>query len=736
MLRPSFYRDQKQIALLTHEGKVPQSIAKDLADARRLKTLKANIAASTEQVRELIGHFYQGYETDFQRAEKAIEITSEIFKLSVATPIPQNLANIISYGSDPPPILKQVGNDLQESLDEWGQLAKELNSLLPADCLPNSSLRISETPLIMLQEWANTAAKQLNILCELTKETLETCKGEEPQNYKQLMEDLKDAEDVRRKEAKILEERTLLRTKFGRRFSDLDTPWDEILSILDWTRKVQALFGSTPIPEPFTSIVSRGAEYAPPNTDLIKNNEAALNSLAALEARFETELTYQSQKLQEMSLETIRDRVKWLRERVDDLQVWIDFKNTKHLFSLRGLDAFFDRLTKNPPPAPQLVDVFRKGAYQEWINNLYNEDPNLGRFRRENHEHLIEEFVKLDQELIRLSANRVIESANARKPQDILVQANDSEVNTLLREAAKKRRLMPIRNLLQRIPNILSRIKPCLLMSPISVSQFLTPELMQFDLILFDEASQIVPEDAIGAIYRGKTIVVAGDNKQLPPTSFFQKSMLEDIDWDQISDEDAEVFDSILDECMGIGLPVKTLRWHYRSKHEELIAFSNHHFYNGTLITFPSPMAKHEAMGVKLVHVPDGLYDRGGRRDNLKEADVVADLVFEHFRQYPKKTLGVVTFSIAQMEAVEDAIERRRKIHPESEHFFKEDRLEGFFVKNLENVQGDERDVMMISVGYGYDPQGQMTMNFGPVNKPGGERRLNVVVTRAEKRPS
>ena len=132
MLRPSFYRDQKQIALLTHEGKVPQSIVKDLADARRLKTLKANIAASAEQVRELLGHFYQGYETDFQRAEKAIEITSEIFKLSVATPIPQNLANIISYGSDPPPIIKQVGNELQESLDEWGQLAKELNSLLPA----------------------------------------------------------------------------------------------------------------------------------------------------------------------------------------------------------------------------------------------------------------------------------------------------------------------------------------------------------------------------------------------------------------------------------------------------------------------------------------------------------------------------------------------------------------------------------------------------------------------------
>ncbi|MGW8289541.1 MAG: DEAD/DEAH box helicase, partial [Candidatus Bathyarchaeia archaeon] len=336
-----------------------------------------------------------------------------------------------------------------------------------------------------------------------------------------------------------------------------------------------------------------------------------------------------------------------------------------------------------------------------------------------------------DQELIRISPNRVIDAANRRKPQEILIQADDSEATTLMKEALKKRKLMPIRNLLQRIPHLLSKLKPCLLMSPMSVSQFLPPELMKFDMILFDEASQIVPEDAIGTIYRGKTIVVAGDNKQLPPTSFFQKSLLEDIDWDEVTDEDVEVFDSILDECAGVGLPVKTLRWHYRSKHEELIAFSNRHFYDGTLITFPSAIAKADDLGVKLVHVPNGIYDRGGKRDNLREAEVVADLVFEHFQKYPKKTLGVVTLSTAQMDAVDDAVERRRREQTKYEHFFKEDRLEGFFVKNLENVQGDERDVIILSLGYGYDAQGKMNMNFGPVNKAGGERRLNVAITRA-----
>ncbi len=201
-----------------------------------------------------------------------------------------------------------------------------------------------------------------------------------------------------------------------------------------------------------------------------------------------------------------------------------------------------------------------------------------------------------------------------------------------------------------------------------------------------------------------------------------------------MSDDDIEVFDSILDECLGIGLPVKTLRWHYRSKHEELIAFSNHRFYDDTMITFPAAKNQTDSLGVKLVHVTDGIYDRGGKRDNLKEAEKVADLVFEHFKNYPKKTLGVVTFSIAQMNAVEEAIDSRLKEQPDFEPFFKEDRLEGFFVKNLENVQGDERDVIFFSVGYGYDQQGQMTMNFGPLNKPGGERRLNVAVTRAREK--
>ena len=728
----SYRSDQKQIARVTNDGKVPKTVLNDLMDARKVKKLEAQIEDSAETVRTLLGHFYQKSKTDFQGAEKAIDLTNEIRKLSWAPTIPESLLKLIAYGSNPSPMIKNLGLELQESIAKWEQQSKDLEHLVPQN-MPKSNSSFTQTPLPLLEEWASETEKQLNPLFALIRETISTSK-QEPQNYKQLIEDLVNAEEIRKKEAAIIGEKAQLQEKFGSRFNALETNWADILTVLEWTKNVQAAFLGIPVPEAFANIAAQGPDVAPSSLELIKRYDVSLKVLSDFGVRFDTEMKYQNQKLKDLDIKLIGERIQALRDRVDDLQVWIDFKDLKNRFALRGLTPFFNHLVEQRIAAVDLGDVFRKGVYQEWINNLYNEAPKLGKFRRENHEQLIADFKKLDQDLIRLSSSMVIEQANNRKPQDILVQAADSEAAILQKEAAKKRQLMPIRTLLQKIPNLLVKLKPCLLMSPITVSQFLPAESNKFDLVLFDEASQIVPEDAIGSIYRGKTLVVAGDNKQLPPTSFFQKNLIDDIDWDELSDQDVEVFDSVLDECLGIGLPVKTLKWHYRSRHEGLIAFSNHRFYDDNLITFPAAKAQTDSLGVKLVYVPDGIYDRGGKRNNPIEAEKIADLVFDHFRNYPKKTLGVVTFSIAQMETVEEAIDRRLKEQPDFEQFFKEDRLEGFFVKNLENVQGDERDVIFFSVGYGYDQEKQMAMNFGPLNKPGGERRLNVAVTRAREK--
>ena len=731
LFNSDYRNDQKRIAKTSNDGRVPKEVLQDLIDARKVNKLTKKIQDSAQTVQALLGHYYHKSRTNFNGAEKAAVLAEEIRKLSWANNIPEPLLKLLTTSANPSPMIKNLGEELRDSIEKWEHQVKEIELMLPQN-MPKSEKPFMDTSLPLLSEWVDETERLLVPLCDMTKETLTATKVE-PTNYKQLIEDLNNAEKIRKIEARIIGEKVQLTEKFGTRFQDLQTDWQDIVFVLEWVKKVQLFFGDIPVPEAYAEIATKGSTAVPLIFDLIAKRDASLKVLADFGKRFETEMYYQKQKLVDCEIKIIEERIQALRDRVDDLQVWIDYKDTKNRFALRGLDPFFGYLVEQKIPAADLVPVFRKSVYQEWINNLYDEDQKLGRFRRENHEQLITDFRKLDQELIRLTSAMVIDSANSRKPQDILIQAADTEAAILSKEAAKKRRLMPIRTLMQKIPNLLVKLKPCLLMSPLSVSQFLPPEL-KFDLVLFDEASQLVPEDAIGAIYRGKTIVVAGDNKQLPPTSFFQKNLLDNTDWDELSDNDVEVFDSILDECLGIGLPVKTLKWHYRSKHEGLIAFSNQRFYDGAMITFPAAKADTDSLGVKLVYVSDGVYDRGGKRDNPKEAERVADLVFEHFTNYPKKTLGVVTFSIAQMNAVQEAIERRLETKPEFDKFFKEDRIDGFFIKNLENVQGDERDVIFFSVGYGFDQKGQISMNFGPINKPGGERRLNVAVTRAREK--
>ncbi|MDF3131086.1 DUF3320 domain-containing protein [Kiritimatiellaeota bacterium B1221] len=269
-------------------------------------------------------------------------------------------------------------------------------------------------------------------------------------------------------------------------------------------------------------------------------------------------------------------------------------------------------------------------------------------------------------------------------------------------------------------------------MSPLSVAQYLDAESTNFDLVVFDEASQIPVWDAVGVIARGKQVIVAGDPKQLPPTSFFGRA---DSDEDSLDDYDlVEDQESILDECMGAGLPCYHLNWHYRSQNETLIAFSNHHYYENRLFTFPSP--DNVSTGVRWVHVPEGHYDKGRTRTNRAEGERVVQEIQNrlHDPKTNSHSIGVVTFSQAQQVLIENLLDDLRMKDPTVEAYFDDDAVEDpIFVKNLENVQGDERDVIIFSIGYGPDASGKPSMNFGPLNRDGGERRLNVAVTRAKR---
>ena len=353
----------------------------------------------------------------------------------------------------------------------------------------------------------------------------------------------------------------------------------------------------------------------------------------------------------------------------------------------------------------------------------------LSAFTPQVHEERIAAFAKQDGDLMRRTGAHIRSLLTARASR---LTEFGQETSLLQRELSKQRGHMPLRRLLSSLPNVATLLKPCLLMSPLSVAQYLTTETAAFDVVIFDEASQIPVWDAIGVIARGRSAVIVGDPRQMPPTSFFSRSR-SGAEEEEESGTEADM-ESILDECRACGIPEMNLSWHYRSKSESLIAFSNKKYYEDRLTTFPAPVTQDKAL---CYHHTGGVYESGAtKRINREEArqlvdHVLAGLRAEGFRYTEATSIGIVTFNTQQQALIESMLEKARAEDETLEPYFAEDNPEAVFVKNLENVQGDERGVIYFSTTYGRDSQGHISMNFGPLNLSGGERRLNVAITRA-----
>ena len=322
-----------------------------------------------------------------------------------------------------------------------------------------------------------------------------------------------------------------------------------------------------------------------------------------------------------------------------------------------------------------------------------------------------------------LTVQELVARLSSQIPATSAQLAGSSELGMLQKAIKSGGRGQSIRKLFDSIPTLLRRLKPCMLMSPLSVAQYIDPNQPKFDLIIFDEASQLPTAEAVGSIARAENCIVVGDPKQLPPTAFFQTQSVDEEHYEQ---EDLE---SLLDDCLALSMPQEHLLWHYRSRHESLIAYSNTRFYEHKLYTFPSP--DNLVSKVRLVHV-DGYYERSGAKVNRAEAEAVVEEILRRLRdeQLRKQSIGVVTFSLVQQNLVEDLLMEKLAADPELDRIAGE-LSEPIFIKNLENVQGDERDVILFSICYGPDKEGKVTMNFGPVNREGGWRRLNVAITRS-----
>ncbi len=376
------------------------------------------------------------------------------------------------------------------------------------------------------------------------------------------------------------------------------------------------------------------------------------------------------------------------------------------------------------------ADIFEYLFIRSLVDRILGDEPILDSQSGLKLKDIRDQFAKLDREIIAVQRLDIAHRLSRSKPSEGISYGNKSDytqMGLIEHQIQGRPRSIPLRQFINRAGAALQVLKPCFLMSPMSVAQYISPDSVRFDLMVIDEASQMRPEEALGAIARCGQIVVVGDHKQLPPTAFFQKQVMTDEDYEK---EDSLDNESILDLVSGRYYPARQLMWHYRSRHESLIAFSNSHFYNNNLILFPACDEKDDFSGVHGRYV-GSVYNAGS---NLGEVEAIVNAAAEFMRDNPGKSLGIATMNAQQQELIDNEMERLFQTDPYAEAYKSKwaDTLEYFFVKNLESVQGDERDVIFISTVYGPDKSGAVHQRFGPVNGKSGERRLNVLFTRAK----
>ena len=543
---------------------------------------------------------------------------------------------------------------------------------------------------------------------------------------------------------------------FGCHWSGAYTHWDTVApSILWWLDHVtQASHGLVRVMQ---MIADRGYSFEGDEIDEVQRSlDAYLVCIRELESALE--LHNQSRfgdpdGLTSLPFSEQRHVLEQWIDKLAEIQDIIGFSNAVDVALREGLSTAVSVAEQSLEAATSLTTWFDRAWYESIVGTAFVERPALRDFDGAVHESRIERFQavdkqSLDSNCLRVTAGHLkgvsrVNDLPDRLPRLRPDEGEDSEnaqirrrleqLRVLQREIQKKSRHKPIRRLIIEAGGVIQDLKPVFMMSPLSIANYLEPGTVEFDLVVFDEASQVRPVDALGALLRGEKAIVVGDSRQLPPTSFFDRVAQSGDDTDDEVDSVTADIESILRLFSAKGAPSRELRWHYRSRHESLIAVSNREFYENNLVVFPSPDVGRVSSGLRFHHLTDAVFDRGRSATNRREAEVVARAVMEQASRNPELSLGVAAFSIRQAQAIQDQLELLRRQDNSGEEFFAAHPEEPFFVKNLENVQGDERDVIFISVGYGRDANGQVSMNFGPLNGEGGERRLNVLITRAKR---
>jgi very-short-patch-repair endonuclease/DNA polymerase III delta prime subunit len=513
---------------------------------------------------------------------------------------------------------------------------------------------------------------------------------------------------------------------FGAQWQGKKSDWGVLARISEWIFSIYDEIGAGDLPEGLTDFLEANPDIKG-RSEQIEALAGKSQNVCSLLGELVDSLEWSAGFNKTNALAGWAENLEDWQNNVDQLYPIVRFNQLEGEIKAVGLGSLIPDVREWQNSPRVLVDWLKLSFCSGLVDTAYSEADTIGKFDRVSHERLIEEFSELDKATLNYAQEELVRKLHASLPSFNA----PGEMDIIRREISKKRRHIPIRRLISEAGNVIQQAKPVFMMSPMSVATYLPQGKLSFDLVIFDEASQIPAPEALGAIARGSQAIVVGDSKQMPPSDFFRKAV-------EISDEDAEMsvtadVESILGMMQARGAPESMLSWHYRSRHQSLIAVSNDQFYDNKLLIFPTSGANPYARGLSMTHLTDAIYDRGKSRANLIEAKAVAEAVLEHAKVSPQLSLGVVAFSTAQREVIMMEVERLRREHPETEQFFQRHiGGDGFFIKNLENVQGDERDVIFISIGYGKTAAGNLSQNFGPLNGKGGERRLNVLISRAK----
>jgi Protein of unknown function (DUF4011)/AAA domain len=703
--------DKRTVEAFTRAGVAEETAQAHLGLAAAWKHAAEALAAAEARYAALLGPHYAGQATDFNRLDRALTHAATAVRCAHGQDL-SRAAGYISRDAALNPAITGIVAEARRDLSVWQAALAPAPAIAPRPELLNGTVTEAIGWLRAHLRPLHTASTFTQAMGEVAGRALTFGQAG------QLVTLRRAAESAH---AELTSRDAIFQDLCGQLYNGAKTDVMALQEALEWAQRLRTMLSGGP--GPLIPVHLDAVESAVPTDRLAKAadawQEACRTLLAAFSPHRRQELAAELDDYQigDELLETMFNDVSGQDE-------WHAYQAAQAWMAAHGMGAAVDFCVAERIEPGQVPQVIERALLQEWADCQLRTDPALAPLRSMTGDALVDGYRRLDKALTATAADDIIRACTARLPRG---DAGESAV--IRREAAKKSTPLPVRELLGQARRLAQAIKPCFLMSPPAASQYLPPG-MHFDVVIFDEASQLGPADAINCIYRGSALILAGDNKQLTPASSARGVLDDSKEWPPDSGEPADP-DSVFELAKRAGpFGNHTLRWHYRSRHESLIAYSNAAFYDGRLV--PVPGGGPEA-GIELFYGV-GTYRRETPRGNPEEAARVAQRVIHHYDSRPALSLGVVTFSESQANAIEAALAKAREQRPDLDRYFTDDRLRGFFVKNAESVQGDERDVLILSVGYGPNENGQVSMDFGALSRQGGWRGLNVATTRARYR--